>query len=402
VGLLGGDAAARIGRQHPSSRPVRVALAAPRDEAPIRATTRWHLLDRQRRVIVRGAPGDAWIVQRDPGRVRAAGPGGSRTAWYDGPATLEPADSSGYVQWNGRPFRGVLVYVPADTALLVVNRVDVEEYLRGVVAIEAGTRAPDEHAAVEAQAVAARSFTYTRMLYAAARDYDLTASTSDQVYAGINAETFIGDLAVAATAGWVLSALGRIVDAPYHAVCGGHTALPTEVWRTSSDSYLRGVSDRVPGTERAWCDIAPRFRWERRLAATALSAAIDRYARSYATLPSGGSGVVRAVDVDSRTASGRASAVTITTERGQVRLRGNDMRYVLRDVGGEILFSTYFSLEPEADADGHLARVVVRGQGHGHGVGLCQWGAIGRARAGQDFREILRAYYPAAQLVRAP
>jgi stage II sporulation protein D len=53
-------------------------------------------------------------------------------------------------------------------------------------------------------------------------------------------------------------------------------------------------------------------------------------------------------------------------------------------------------------SDGHLSRLVVRGQGHGHGVGLCQWGAIGRARAGHDFRAILRAYYPAAQIVRAP
>lgn len=75
-------------------------------------------------------------------------------------------------------------------------------------------------------------------------------------------------------------------------------------------------------------------------------------------------------------------------------LRGNDIRFVLRPPGGEILNSTYFSVETTLGADGSVARLTLHGMGYGHGVGMCQWGAIGRARAGQDYQAILRAYYP--------
>jgi stage II sporulation protein D len=84
----------------------------------------------------------------------------------------------------------------------------------------------------------------------------------------------------------------------------------------------------------------------------------------------------------------------ISTDRGNFTLRGNDIRYVLRAPGGEILNSTAFMIEMITAPDGSLSRVNIRGTGNGHGVGMCQWGAIGRARAGQDFRTILRTYYP--------
>jgi len=404
AGLAAGRATASrpVGaNQNPSSRPVRVLLAAPRDEAPVRASSVWRLVDRQRRVIARGRPNENWLVQREPGRVRAMNAAGVRTAWFDGPAVLELSDSSASVVWDGRRYRGVLLYVPADTALFVVNRVHVEEYLRGVVPLETGTQLPAEHAAVEAQAVAARSFTYTRMLSSTWREYDLTASTLDQVYGGAEVETAVGDLAVASTAGWILAVGGRVVMAPYHSTCGGATSAPSEVWRTSTESFLRSVSDRVPGRERSYCETAPRFRWERTFSAAVLAAAVRRYAPAYARLPAGPLGAVRDVVVEGRTPSGRVSAVVVTMERARLRLRGDQVRYVLRTVGGEILPSTYFSLQPVVGGDGRLSQLVVRGQGHGHGVGMCQWGAIGRARAGQDFRAILRAYYPGAQLLRA-
>jgi stage II sporulation protein D (peptidoglycan lytic transglycosylase) len=399
--ISGGIIPARVG-QAPSSRPVRVLLAAPRDDAPVRATVSWRLVDGTRHVIARSDTGADWIVQREGRRVRAVGPSGVGSPWYQGPATLEPSDTGGLLLWNARHFRGVLVYVPIDTALLVIDRLDVEDYLRGVVPLEAGTGLPAEHAAVEAQAVAARSFTYSRMLAAGPRPYDLTASSTDQVFGGVGVETFIGDLAVDATAGWVLSYGGQVVNAPYHSTCGGSTAAPDEVWKVASVPYLQPVSDRIPGTDRFYCDIAPRFHWERALRADELTGAVERYARAYAPVPSGAVGAVRAVVVEGTTPSGRVSAVSIVTDRAQLRIAGNDIRYVLRAVGGEILPSTYFSLHPETAANGRLARLVIRGQGNGHGVGMCQWGAIGRARAGQDFRAILRAYYPGAQLMRAP
>jgi stage II sporulation protein D len=117
-------------------------------------------------------------------------------------------------------------------------------------------------------------------------------------------------------------------------------------------------------------------------------------------VPPGDLGEVRDIAIEGNTPSGRVAALTLALDGGRFRLRGNDIRYVLRSVGGEILPSTYFSLEP-VRASGRLAQLIVRGRGNGHGVGMCQWGAIGRARAGADFRAILRAYFPGTELARA-
>jgi stage II sporulation protein D len=111
-------------------------------------------------------------------------------------------------------------------------------------------------------------------------------------------------------------------------------------------------------------------------------------------VPGKNPGIARGVTIASRTPSGRVGTLTISTERGNFVLRGNDIRYVLRTAGGELLNSTYFSVETTAAPDGRLLRLVLRGMGYGHGIGMCQTGAIGRARAGQDFRTILRTYYP--------
>jgi stage II sporulation protein D len=111
-------------------------------------------------------------------------------------------------------------------------------------------------------------------------------------------------------------------------------------------------------------------------------------------VPGNTPGVVRDVGVAARTASGRVAAISVTTDRGNFVLRGNDIRYVLRQPGGSLLNSTDFSATIDRARDGAISVLTLRGKGYGHGVGMCQSGAIGRARSGQDFRTILRTYYP--------
>jgi stage II sporulation protein D len=97
--------------------------------------------------------------------------------------------------------------------------------------------------------------------------------------------------------------------------------------------------------------------------------------------------------VESRTPSGRVGTLVIEGTNGETTLRGNAIRYALRVAGGELLNSTYFSVDPSGSrSDGR--RFTLRGHGYGHGIGMCQWGAIGRARAGQDAATILQTYYP--------
>jgi stage II sporulation protein D len=296
------------------------------------------------------------------------------------------------VTLGGKRYRGELHVVPGEGGPLVVNRLPLEDYLRGVVPLEIGTDRPGDAAAVQAQAVAARSYAVMRLANPS-RPFDVFATVDDQVYGGVEAERDWSDRGVVSTRGLVLSYDGAVVSAPYHSTCGGRTAEATEVWRGTGAPYLRSVSD-AGGAGRAYCEASPRFAWTERWTADTLATTVARHLGRYATIPAGGVGAIRAVEIEDRTPSGRVGTLALVTSTGRYRLVGNEVRFVLRRAGGEILNSTYFSIESERGGDGALRALTATGGGYGHGIGMCQWGAIGRARAGQDFRDILRTYYP--------
>lgn len=379
---------------------MRVLLASVTGEATVGPGGPWRVTAGGRELAA-GGTGLRWSVQRDGRRARVMRNEAPASPWVEGPIVIEPVAETTLVAWQGKTYRGALAFVPTDSALLVMNQVDVEEYLRGVLPLEIGARLTDDHAAVEAQAVAARSFTYSRMAAAGVRPFDVRATDADQVYGGTGVETFWGDLAVAATAGLVLVHRGRVVIGPYHAACGGSTAAPSEVWRGGQDDFLRPVSDTNPRTGEPWCAIAPRSRWERRLTRAEIASAMGLYS-DVTLVPEGAMRVVRDVRLDGRSASGRVRAIVLATDAGDVAIRGNEIRHVLRPMGGEPLPSTSFEMAAVRSEGGELRELILRGRGNGHGVGLCQWGAIGRARAGEDFRAILKAYYPGADITRAP
>ncbi len=80
-------------------------------------------------------------------------------------------------------------------------------------------------------------------------------------------------------------------------------------------------------------------------------------------------------------------------------MRGDSIRWVLRPEPGRLLNSSFIELDVAAN-DGEVSGASVGGAGWGHGVGMCQVGALGRARAGQSYREILRAYYQGTRVER--
>lgn len=345
------------------------------------------------RLIARVPNGESWHIERTGSRIRGVGPDGIASAWQS--SGIVARSSNALIALNGKHYRGELLFLRSDAGITIVNRVRMDDYLRGVVPLEIGTREARDSAAVQAQAITARSYAYVHLGGTSpARPYDVTASVSDQLYGGADVETPVSNQAVSATRGLVLQYGGRVVNAPYHSACGGSTAAADEIWRTASEPYLQSVSDQIPGTDRFYCDIAPRFRWSRTLDGPTLREALVRYLGNYTATPGGYPGTPRDVEIDTRTPSGRVGTLKIATDRGNYILRGNDIRYVLRPPGGEILNSTAFNVQVTTGRDGSISQLVVRGTGYGHGVGMCQWGAIGRARAGQDFRTILRSYYP--------
>jgi SpoIID/LytB domain protein len=142
-----------------------------------------------------------------------------------------------------------------------------------------------------------------------------------------------------------------------------------------TDATLRGFLERPPAT---YCSAANgRFRWETRTDAAALGRSL-------------GVGDLRELHVLDRGSSGRATAVRAVGGAGEATLRG-ELR--IRQRLGDLKSSLFV-----VDRDG--AEFVFRGGGWGHGVGMCQEGAIGMARQGRDFRAILEHYYRAATLVR--
>jgi stage II sporulation protein D len=397
VALFGGsarDATPPPTRQR-SETLIRVLLSARTPTARISSPSGFNLFTSGGSLMARGTPGAAWRIEHEGSRVRAVRPDGVPTVWADRSIRAQPMGAA-LLSLDGSPYRGELAFAGSDSALAEINTLPVEDYLLGVVPLEMGERPPADSAAVQAQAVTARSYAYIHL--SPARAYDVTSGVLDQLYGGVAAETAVGSQAVEATRRLVLTYAGRVVNAPYHSACGGSTAAASEIWRTNDEPYLRAVSDRIPGTDRFYCDGAPRFTWTRTLDAPTLNAAIAAYLATYASVSGNRPGTVHGVTIASHTPSGRVGTLTVTTDRGNYVLRGNDIRFVLRKPGGEILESTYFSVATAPAPDGSLARLTLHGMGYGHGVGMCQWGAIGRARAGQDFRTILRAYYPGTTL----
>ena len=314
-----------------------------------------------------------------------------------GQLVVRPENGS-FVQWNGKRYRGELVITATDSGSLVVNRLPMDDYLRGVVPLEIGNRTSAEMAAVQAQAVAARTYAYKHLNDA--RPFDMYATVQDQVYGGVDAENPLSDTAIASTNDVVVLYNGQPITTPYHSTCGGSTAGVSEVWYDQPDQpYLRPVSDKIPGTNNYYCDPSPRFSWTQTYDATGLRAVMEKYLANYTNAPKANLGRITDVREEGKTPSGRVAALTVQTESGSYTLRGNDIRFVLRDPKGVILNSTLFSLSA-ATTGGGVSSLTLNGRGYGHGIGMCQWGAIGRARAGQNYRTILETYYPGTTIGR--
>ena len=375
-----------------SERTVRILLASKQTEVRLTAAGDWRLFAPDGTTLVAVPnPGERWILAPEGRLVSARREDSRNVPLRESPIIVRPLEPGGTIGFNGRRWRGELLVSSDGEGLTVVNRLRMDDYVRGVVPLEIGTSSPGDAAAVEAQAVTARSYAVTR-LGDSRRGYDMTATTQDQVYRGADAETAVGNASVDATRGLVLLYGGVVVNAPYHANCGGNTAAPQDSWRAAAEPYLQRVSDQIPGTTRYYCDQAPRFRWTRTFGAEELRDAVARYVRA---LPggAGGIGAVTNVAVTAVTPAGRVGTLTVDTDRGRWSLRGNEIRTALRSPAGELLYSTYFSVDV-VPGRGGVQQLLLKGGGNGHGVGMCQSGAIGRARAGQDFRTILRTYYP--------
>jgi stage II sporulation protein D len=376
---------------------VRIALDGTVTDSRLTATGDWGIFTQgSSSPAARFSQGQELTVSRN-GRALTLSPN-ANVGTVTGEVIARPLGEGSLVTWNGKHYRGDLSISATDTGLLVVNQLSMDSYLRGVVPLEIGNRTAAEMAAVQAQAVAARTYAYKHLT--AARAFDMYSTVQDQVYGGVDAEKPQSDDAITSTADVVVLYNGQPITTPYHSTCGGSTAAVSEVWYDQPDQpYLRSVSDRIPGTSHFYCDPSPRFSWTQSYDGAGLRAVMEKYLAAYTNAPKTNLGRITSVKTQGHTPSGRIAALTIQTESGSYTLKGNDIRFVLRDPKGTILNSTFFDYTASTNA-GEISNLTINGRGYGHGIGMCQWGAIGRARAGQDYRTILETYYPGTTIGR--
>lgn len=320
-----------------------------------------------------------------------------------GPARLVQArtdDPAALVRVNGRDYRGWLELSPAaGGGVTVVNVVPLELYLQGVVGAEMGVRPDADREALAAQAIVSRTYAMRNRGRRAAQGYDYQSGVGDQVYAGVGMENPAATRAVRETAGLIVTFEGQPIDAFFFSTCGGRTERGTEVFRQADRPYLQSVSDLAPdGT--AYCSISPRFQWREEFSGEALRQALRQYLPATMGVPAARVTRVRDVRVEGRTVSGRVRALSIELPDGFVSIPGPQVRQVLRQPLADILRSTLFTVS-ETRSGGQVTRLIVNGSGAGHGVGFCQWGAVGRARAGQTREQIVAAYFPGTGIERA-
>jgi len=372
----------------------------------------------------RRAQSNSRIVERPWGelKVKIGGiPVGTATSYIrlvsltpDLPITVHEVEFGRGYKWAGREDRqyhgDLYTVVDPNGTLAVVNAVGIEDILRGVVPAETFASAHTE--ALKAQAVAARSILFAQLGRRHHADpYHLCSSQHCQVYKGASHEHPRTNEAVLETGGEVLFHHQHLVNTTYSSTCGGYTEHNENVWDHHPSPSLRGKPDFAPSENTLapyrdgineinlsdWVRFLPEtycsgsslstpvtMRWERSIPIDELN---TQLAKRFPKL-----GPLKKVSVTSRGVSGRATEILL---KGQ-----GESRTVLYELPIRRLFnnlpSAAFTVTEETGPDGQ-ANLTFVGSGWGHGVGMCQLGAIGRAEAGFSYQKILSHYYSGAK-----
>jgi stage II sporulation protein D len=348
----------------------------------------------QRKLASSPPKSSEWELRCQDGRVRALS--GATALDLREPVTI--SSLSGFVSVSSIPYRETIEIRSTGSFCEVINLVDIEKYLDGVVNAEFNARWNEE--AIGAQVIAARTYALHQIRVARAdpdRHFDVDATTSDQVYAGSRREDFRASRAVERTRGMVLTVGDATRPLPlkafYHSTCGGVTELPQHVWGGNFEGFKRPVV--CP-----YCRSSPALSWKLELPASEVektlrrSAAVagDAVGKAWKEILASG-GKLESLQAGAVNEEGRVARVTSIWRIGARRIEVEIPGARFRDWIGPARFrSAAFQLS--RDASGWK----FEGRGNGHGVGMCQWGAKTMGEKGFKTAAILRHYYPDAVL----
>lgn len=259
--------------------------------------------------------------------------------------------------------------------LSVVNQVDLEEYVKGVVPSEVSSAWHPEM--LKVQAVAARTYALYNKMLSAAREYDVMSTIQDQVYRGRSGVDRRVEEAVESTRGVVVTHLRAPIYAAFSSTAAGPTEDAVNVWANKDLPYLKGV-------ECPFDIESPYYQWKANVKMDHLEQNLRRQGFSV--------GTIATITPIAHSRAGRVARLRILHSGGETVLRGEDLR---KAVGYTVIPSTQFEVESIG------AEVVFTGYGAGHAVGLCQWGAKELAELGYSYPSILQYYYPGTELHNA-
>ena len=392
----GGGQAPRTSGQEPV---VRVRVLSSSGSATVASTGSMRITGRGGAALLASNRGGTVSLQRTSRGLQARVDATGESAMSDGEITIDAGAtplSVGGVWYSGR----VLVRAAEGSGIDLINLVPLETYLEGVVPHEIGDPGPDAYAAVQAQTIAARTYALSRMGMNRAKPFDVEAGVMDQVYRGNEKRNRLASSAVRDTRGLVLSYRGSLCDAYYSATCGGHTSDIRTVWPDRPDApFLHGSLDRPAGGTASFCAEARNFRWRYSFSGRELGNTLRQTLPALLNVAPQSIGDLVDLRIVNRVASGRVGRLEIRTSTGTFNVDADRIRRALMlDVTkGRILPSTLFDLEKRMSGD-RIATVDIVGGGNGHGVGMCQNGALGMARRGYAYDMILQHYYPGSEL----
>lgn len=284
---------------------------------------------------------------------------------------IVPRGRSSMIYINRRSFRGEVDIVnDGADRLLVINHVDVEDYLKGVLYHEVSHWWPIE--ALKAQAITARTYALYQQSMRRGKDFDLTNDIYSQVYGGKVSEKWRTNRAVELTRGRILVFNGKIFPSYYHATCGGHTEDASNLWNIDLPP-LKGVKTN-------FCTRSPHYKWRRKIPMPNVEYKLNQAGYSIKNL--------RGIAIKDKNSSGRIETLTLI---GDVNTDIPAKNFRLA-VSPNIIRSTNFSV---GAIGGNL---IFNGLGWGHGVGMCQWGAYFLSARRYKVDEILRHYYPGSEI----
>lgn len=259
----------------------------------------------------------------------------------------------------------------------VINRIPVDDYLKGVIPFEANPAWSLE--ALKAQAVASRTYAVFKMIERINEDYDVSSGVYSQVYSGKKIENPKTNQAVDDTRGEILLYKNKVFPGYFHSTCGGRTTGVELVWRVKPVEPLKGV-------ECKFCAKSPHYKWETVFSPKEIK---EKMAAK------GGIPVqtVKSIRLGKIDASGRAHEIAVGSDWMRKSVDADAFRVWM---GPEKLKSNLIT-RVSVTEDGKFR---FRGRGWGHGVGICQYGMKHLGELGYGYREILSYYYPGASIIK--